>query len=119
MKKILLLIVFLIFLPNLSKAEKVKLLICESIYNKNLDREIWKTENNLLSQYLKDYNVWIPIPKERITTNENYIFWHAGFNKWRIDRTTRVMTKEIKMADVVKKYTYQCKEENVDKLKLN
>ena len=119
MKKILLLIAFLIFLPNLSKAEKVKLLICESIYNKNLDLEIWKTENNLLSQYLKDYNVWIPIPEERITTNENYIFWYAGFNKWRIDRTTRVMTKEIKMADVVKKYTYQCKEENVDKLKLN
>ena len=51
MKKILLLIAFLIFLPNLSKAEKVKLLICESIYNKNLDLEIWKTENNLLSQF--------------------------------------------------------------------
>ena len=42
MKKILLLIAFLIFLPNLSKAEKVKLLIFEIKYNKNLDREIWK-----------------------------------------------------------------------------
>ncbi len=119
MNKLLFLIIILVLLQNLAKSENINILHCKSIDNKNGYDEIWELKNNSLKFYSIKWKSWaFEIPKERIKVNENYMIWFAGFETWKLNRNTYVMTKERQQADVVQKFTYKCELGIIDELDL-
>ena len=124
MKKLLAIVVLSLFMNTSLTAKEVLLLSCKNFKeNESVYFKIKGNKGNMfIAEYIENIKNWLPVPKENITNNKNYLYWHmSGFVEWELNKNTNLLTKKTTYADVVKSRTFACKfssgeEKKIDEL---
>ena len=121
MKKIFGIVVLSLFMNTSLTAKEVGLISCKNF--KENESVYFKIKGNMfIAEYIENIKNWLPVPKENITNNKNYLYWHmSGSVEWELNKNTNLLTKKTTYADVVKSRTFACKfssgeEKKIDEL---
>ena len=121
MKKIFGIVVLSLFMNTSLIAKEVGVISCKNF--KENESVYFKIKGNMfIAEYIENIKNWLPVPKENITNNKNYLYWHmSGFVEWELNKNTNLLTRKTTYADVVKSRTFACKfssgeEKKIDEL---
>ena len=118
MKKIFGIVVLSLFMNTSLTAKEVGLLSCKNF--KENESVYFKIKGNMfIAEFHQEYKTWFPVPKENITNNKNYLYWHAGIAEWELNKNTNLLTRKTTYADVVKSRTFACKFSLVEEKKID
>ena len=122
MKKLLAIVVLSLFMNTSLTAKEVLLLSCKNFKeNESVYFKIKGNKGNMfIAELHREYKNWLPVPKENITNNKNYLYWHmSGFVEWELNKNTNLLTRKTTYADVVKSRTFACKFSLVEEKKID
>ena len=119
MKKIFGIVVLSLFMNTSLTAKEVGLISCKNF--KENESVYFKIKGNMfIAEYIENIKNWLPVPKENITNNKNYLYWHmSGSVEWELNKNTNLLTKKTTYADVVKSRTFACKFSLVEEKKID
>ena len=119
MKKIFGIVVLSLFMNTSLTAKEVGLLSCKNF--KENESVYFKIKGNMfIAEYIENIKNWLPVPKENITNNKNYLYWHmSGSVEWELNKNTNLLTKKTTFADVLKSRTFACKSSLVEEKKID
>ena len=119
MKKIFGIVVLSLFMNTSLTAKEVLLLSCKNF--KENESVYFKIKGNMfIAEYIENIKNWLPVPKENITNNKNYLYWHmSGVVEWELNKNTNLLTKKTTFADVLKSRTFACKFSLVEEKKID
>ena len=119
MKKIFGIVVLSLFMNTSLIAKEVGVISCKNF--KENESVYFKIKGNMfIAEYIENIKNWLPVPKENITNNKNYLYWHmSGFVEWELNKNTNLLTRKTTYADVVKSRTFACKFSSEEEKKID